>query len=881
MTIGTPSAVAADSVGNVYFTGLNCVFRSDPSGVVIRIAGNSQPGYSGDGGPAIDAQLSGPSGLALDSSGNLFIADSGNYRVRRVSQDGLIVTVAGNGSPGFSGEGGPAVSAALQATGLTIDRAGNLFIAGGDRILKVSTAGVVSTVAGTGGDGFSGDGGPATLATFSGPAGVAVDPGGNLLITDYYNCRVRMVSPDGIITTVAGRGTDASGNSGPATNASLAFVYAVIVDPANNIIFSEFTDCYYVNGCPHTNRIRAVSPNGTITTLAGNGLYYTPGDGGPAINAGLFEPQGLATGNAGGLLIADTLHALIREVSSGGIISTLAGNGQIYDVFSGDGGPATSANLSGPGGMTTDAAGNLFIADAGNNRVRKVSASGIITTFAGGGTATGDGVAATSAMLSTPDSVAVDGSGNVFIAEFGNYQGLIQKVSANGVISTVASGIFDLFGLIADGAGNLYYIAGYNVDRLSPGGTITTVAGGGNVYPPPDGIQATSAALAPEGIAVDNSGNLFIADDVRSGYPGRVFKVSPGGTLTTIAGAGLALPVDGGPAMNVDLAPGGIAIDEAGNLFITESSQVWKISTDGTIHLIAGTGEWPSGFVSGDGALATNVPLVPSSVTVDSLGNVFVCESGPPWSLSDVRILRPMPDSVLITAVFDAAGERANPVSPGKITLIYSGNLGPIQLTQSQPTGGRFPTQVSGTSVTFNGIPAPVLYTSATQVAAIVPYAISGGNAQAILTYQGQASAAFAVTVAASAPSLFTLNQSGVGQAAAINAVDGTVNTATNPVHIGGYISLYATGEGQTIPGGQDGTVDGTTPPKPVLPVSATVGGIPATVQYAGGVPGQVSGLLQVNIQVPNGVQPGGYTPVVVRVGDAVSGPGAWIAVAN
>jgi uncharacterized protein (TIGR03437 family) len=227
---------------------------------------------------------------------------------------------------------------------------------------------------------------------------------------------------------------------------------------------------------------------------------------------------------------------------------------------------------------------------------------------------------------------------------------------------------------------------------------------------------------------------------------------------------------------------------------------VWKISTDGTIHAIGGTGEWPSSFISGDGALATNVPLSPRTVTVDPLGNVFACESSPPWSLSDIRILRPIPDSVLITAVFDAAGERANPVAPGKIALIYGGNLGPTQLTQSQPTGGRFPTQVSGTSVTFNGIPAPVLYTSATQVAATVPYAISGGTAQVILTYQGQAAATFAVSVAPSAPSLFTLNQTGVGQAAAINAGDGTVNTATNPDTSEGTFRFMQLARGKLLP---------------------------------------------------------------------------------
>jgi hypothetical protein len=243
MIIGTPTAVVADPAGNVYFTGLQCVFRLDPSGVVTRIAGNSRSGYGGDGGPSTDAQLSVPIGLALDSSGNLFIADSGNYRVRRISPDGIIVTVAGNGSPGYSGEGGPAVSAAIYATALSIDNAGNLFIAGFNPavgvglVLKVSPAGVISTVAGTGPYGFSGDNGPATQATFSELAGIAVDHAGNLFIADYYNRRLRKVSPDGVITTVAGGGTDSSGNSGPATNASLDGPSAVVVDVAGNVIF--------------------------------------------------------------------------------------------------------------------------------------------------------------------------------------------------------------------------------------------------------------------------------------------------------------------------------------------------------------------------------------------------------------------------------------------------------------------------------------------------------------------------------------------------------------------------------------------------------------------------------------------------------------------
>jgi len=200
---------------------------------------------------------------------------------------------------------------------------------------------------------------------------------------------------------------------------------------------------------------------------------------------------------------------------------------------------------------------------------------------------------------------------------------------------------------------------------------------------------------------------------------------------------------------------------------------------------------------------------------------------------------------------------------------------------QNQPKNGQIGAGL-GTTVSFNGFAAPILYTSATQVATIVPYAISGPTARVEVSYQGQTSADFTLPVATTAPSVFTLNQAGWGQAAAINAADGTVNSPVNPVKIGGYISIYATGEGQTIPSGVDGKLGDSSPAHPVLPMSVTVGGIPAQVQYVGDVPGQVAGLSQVNVQIPSGVQPGGYVPVVLQAGYTSTTPGAvWIAVSG
>jgi uncharacterized protein (TIGR03437 family) len=312
-----------------------------------------------------------------------------------------------------------------------------------------------------------------------------------------------------------------------------------------------------------------------------------------------------------------------------------------------------------------------------------------------------------------------------------------------------------------------------------------------------------------------------------------------------------------------------------GNLFIADYNRIRRVSTSGIITTVAGNGSY--GYY-GDGGPATSAGIGQASgIAVDSAGNIYFADA----DNNAVRVLRPTIHSVIIGTVVDAASQSATPVSPGKIVVIYGAGLGPAQPVENQASNGQFGTQAGGTTVSFNGIAAPILYVSATQVAAIVPYAVSGMSAKVTVAYQGETSAAFTVPVAPAAPSIFTLTETGAGQAAAINA-DGTVNTANNPVRIGGFISLYATGEGQTSPAGVDGKLGGSTPAQPVLPVSATVGGIPATIQYKGGASGQVAGLMQVNVQIPSGVQPGGYVPVVLQVGDVSTTPGAvWIAVSG
>lgn len=338
------------------------------TGTIVTVAGTGQAGFSGDNGPAKQAQIHAPHNLKVDAAGNVIIADLRNHRVRKIRPDGIITTIAGFGLTG-AGQGG-----------------------------------------------YSGDGGLATEARMNGPNDVAPDVSGDLIIADSSNHRVRRVSPDGIITNIAGKGTEGfSGDGGPATLAQITRPSGLLLDDWNNLFVSERS-----NG-----RARRVSPNGVITTILGNGIMGYSGDGGPAVEASFTDPHGFALDLAGNLLVVDFEGHLVRKIDSQGIVTTVAGNGFIATPgFFGDGGPASAAQLNRPHCIAIDSAGNLFIADYGNHRVRKVTPDGIITTVAGNGglVFSGEGGPATEAGLRGPLSVAIDAAGNLFIADSGIVQ---------------------------------------------------------------------------------------------------------------------------------------------------------------------------------------------------------------------------------------------------------------------------------------------------------------------------------------------------------------------------------------------------------------------------------------------------------------------------
>jgi uncharacterized protein (TIGR03437 family) len=894
LSMGQPGRVAIDASGNLYFSGSNCVFKIDSHGTVTLIAGTSRAGFSGDGGLAVNAQLNAPQGIAFDAANNIYIADSRNNRVRQVNPSGIITTFAGTGviSPGGGpsayGDGGPAVSAQLHLPmGVAVDTSGNVYIAdtGDNTIRKVTTDGNIATIAGDSFPSYQGDAGLAISAELHGPEDVAVDSSGNIYIADTGNAYVRKVTSDGNINFIAGDGSIGySGDGGYATSADLIAPFALAVDSSGNVYFAE-------NGDSRIRRIDAKSLD--ISTVAGNGTPGFSGDGSDPTKAQMNSPTGVAVDSAGNLYIADSLNCRIRKVASGGSISTFAGNGTLS--YSGDGSAAIQAQLNTPQGVAADSSGNLYVADTLNNVVRKVSPNGTISNFAGNGGAgsSGDGSAATSAQLHGPQGLAVDASGNLFIADTLNAK--VRKVSTNGVIGTVvgsgtpgyggdggaaASAQLNLpSGVAVDSTGNLY-IADFGNSRVrevsATSGAIGTVAGNGSAGYSGDGGAAAKAQLnGPQGVAVDAAGDLYIADTENN----RIREVTPGGLIATVAGNGVAgYSGDGGQATSAQVGnPVGVAVDAVGNIFTVDASnRVRQVYPNGLIATIAGNG---SRGYSGDGGLATQAQLnAPSAIALGSNGNLYVAD----MANNAVRLLQYAGSGLAIGAVTNAASNFSGPVAPGEVVVLYGSGLGPARLTQYQldPTSGLVGTSLAGTSVLFNGTPAPVLYTSATQIGAVAPYSISGANVQVFVEYQGQTSVPVTLPVAPVAPALFTQDSSGKGQAAASNQ-DGTLNGAAHPAKVGSYISFWLTGAGQMNPAGVDGLPGAAPLPLTAAPVAVTIGGQSVTPQYAGQAPNTVAGVMQINAQIPSGVQAGSAVPVVVQVGSVSTQAGVTVAVGN
>jgi sugar lactone lactonase YvrE len=494
--LSDPQGIAVDSQGNIYIadSGTDTI-RKISGGIISTIAGNGTRGYSGDGGPSLAAQFITPGALAIDSASNLYVADIGNNRIRRIANDGTISTVAGTGIVGYSGptgDNGPAVAADLNMpvlSGIATDTSGNLYISSNDAIRKVSS-GIIQTVAGVGpagSNGYEGDGGPANQGLLSLPSGVAVDLAGTLYIGSsgygFDDARIRKVS-QGIITTAAGGGF-ANGDSGAATAAQFNVPTGLALDAGGNLYIAD-SDNY---------RIRRVS-NGIVDTVAGTGTAFTgdTGDGGLAINATFTQPEGVFIDTSGNLFISDSSSAIRKVVK--GVVNTVAGQG------------AQRSELNNDTIFVVASDGTIYTADLFLSVIHKIS-NGVVTTFAGNGTPgySGDNGPATSAQLNTPWGLALDSAGDLYIADSRN--GAIRKVSS-GIISTVVTGLSFPQAMAIDAAGNLYVCDGFLVKKVA-NGVVTTIAGGGPSFG--DGGPATLAQFkTPSGIAVDALGRVYVSD---------------------------------------------------------------------------------------------------------------------------------------------------------------------------------------------------------------------------------------------------------------------------------------------------------------------------------------------------------------------------------
>ena len=690
-SIGRATNTAMVTFGGVVYNGdlyvadarWNVVRRINlTTGQQIIVAGNGLVGngveaYNGDNIPAKQAQLRSPIDVAIDAAGNLYIADFGNHRIRKVDKldgTGTITTFAGLGQPGYNGDGIPATAAQVACPeGVDIDGAGNVLVAdtGNHRIRKI-TGGTISTVAGNGigtqlcftvptqEGGYNGDNIPAATAKLNAPVAVNHDAAGNIYIADFWNHRIRKVDSAGTITTYAGTGTGGyNGDGVPATSANLYNPGGMDFDPAGNLYFADVA----------SHRIRKIDATSEhiITTMAGNGEKGVSEDGGQAVNSTLVFPWSVAVHPNGKFYVSDNVDypltgyipsRRVRQVDTAGVMTTVGGNR--YEFYGGDGGLARAGQFNQILGVGAGAGCNLYITadlslDPDVHRVRRIDCAGNLTTLAGTGPGgySGDGGPANAAQLKDPVDIVGDALGNVFIADSTNNR--IRKVDRSGIITTFAgSGVSGFTGdngpasdarlrlpqgVALDFAGNLYVAdsANYRVRKIAAAAPhiITTVAGNGTFGDDGDLGPATAAQIGfVHSIVLDATGNLYIADRNWN----KIRKVDTAGMISTVAGnsafcGNTPCPTgDGGPAIAAQLnSPEGIAIDPAGDIYIADgfNNRVRKVTAEnGTIEptdiitTVAGNGDKAYG---GDGGAATAAQLnFPQDVALDGMGNLYV-----------------------------------------------------------------------------------------------------------------------------------------------------------------------------------------------------------------------------------------------------------------
>ena len=841
---------------------------------------------AGDGQPATSSWLLQPKGLSLDASGNLYIADSGNNRIREVTTDGVMHTVAGPDSLNDP----EAVLAAPD---------GSVYIAdtGNNRIRRITPAGVLTTVAGTGHPGFSGDNGAATGAELNGPTGMAFDAKGRFYFADTYNGRIRRIDANGAIATVAVSYQPSPCCTTTTTSeAPLVYPRAIAIAADGSIYILDVG----------ADAIWRVAPDGTISTLY-NGIWATD----------------LALLPDGSLLI--TAEDLLR----------LSADGSTLDYYA-RARSATNAVI-GPSG--------IYFSSSENVVYRAASAASEPAIFAGQhyfGDAP-DAAPALGPIFGSVAGLTVGPDGGIWVADRADAK--IRKILPGGAQKVVASGL-QFTGVALDPSGNLYAATPVNIWRFAPDGTSRLFAGGGYAPIPPVGaptIPAVSVDLSnTEGVVADSTGNVFVAV-LQYGYQPQMLiaRITPSGQLTTVwdstslAGGTVGYPIGQGFAIDAQgylvvpamyrnqvfrIKPDGSGIAEtliapdtvtavatgpSGEIFYATAGGRIKALRSGATLYNRDVSPSPSSsllsgqFLTATSNLLTSILIAPigfgyaPSLATDALGNVYFSDvngyvirrfpAGPCFAatapqLSTDSATQPSPitpppeNGSTSTTTSTTTSTGISWFAPGELISLYGSGLGPKNAASAQvASDGRIATQLAGTRVLFEGVTAPVLYASDGRVNTVIPFTMYGyPSVRVQVEYNGALSDVAPLTMSESAPFVFTGPDPGTGSPVAIVInQDGSTNSPSKPAAAGSIITIYGSGFGRTTPEGVDGRLAAVPLPKPVLPVSANLGSLPATVLYAGDASGLVEGTVQLNIQLPRTFY---YGELYVSVGDNAMG---------
>lgn len=616
--LGSLAGVAVDAAGTVYVSDGHAIRRISPGGAVTTVAGRVAELGDRDGSGAM-ARFNNPQGVAADAAGNVYVADRDNHTIRKISASGIVSTLAGSAGSAGARDGKGSRAQFFRPSGITVDDSGNVFVSDTRNftIRKISPAGVVSTLAGRPDpEGSHPDGivdGLAGAARFSFPQGIAVDTVGNIYVADLFSHAIRKISLTGKVTTWAGQGAPPAMGSADGVGRAARFAYpsGVAIDKEGNVYVAD----------THSFTIRKITPTGTVTTLAGL-ADHSGSDDGAGPSARFSALAALAVDGRGNVYVTDFANTpipkngkfvkpgpsgLVRRIDTRGVVSTFAGHAS--DPSASPDGIGAAARFESPSGVVADPSGTLYVVDTTANTIRQITPAGVVTTLAGktdvSGHQDGRGL---EALFNNPMGIARDGLGTLYIAD--SAASIVRRISRDGVVSTLAGlpnvrGNVDGVGAAArfsaptaiasDDAGNLLVTDEWanNIRKVTPAGEVTTWANKSGQRGSTDGPAEQARFIVPAGIAVDHAGNVYVCD-----YGNRTIrKISPEGIVSTFAGrpnpgAGRTPRSADGTGAGADFAgPLAITVDDTGTLYVADGNTIRKITAAGVVITVAGVAE--------------------------------------------------------------------------------------------------------------------------------------------------------------------------------------------------------------------------------------------------------------------------------------------------